>query len=70
MYVCLCKGVSHRTIRRCIDEGARSIDEVGRRCGAGTSCGACRPDIGGMLADASRACEDELKESAEQLAAK
>lgn len=55
MYVCLCKGVSTRTIRRCAEEGARTVEEIGRRCGAGTVCGSCKPDIAGLLADVTRA---------------
>lgn len=53
MYVCLCKGVSARTIRRHAEEGARCVEEIGRRCGAGTVCGTCRPDICGLLTDAT-----------------
>jgi bacterioferritin-associated ferredoxin len=75
MYVCLCKGVSNRTIRRSIDEGARSLDDVGRKCGAGTACGSCRMDIVGMLEDArdaraARACEAAGGGASEHLAAK
>jgi bacterioferritin-associated ferredoxin len=52
MYVCLCKGINNRTLRRVIVEGARSVDEVGRRCGAGTACGSCRSDIASLIVDA------------------
>jgi bacterioferritin-associated ferredoxin len=47
MYVCLCKGVSERTVKSCIREGARTLKQVGMACGAGTDCGACR----GVLRD-------------------
>ncbi|MDP2306995.1 MAG: (2Fe-2S)-binding protein [Pseudomonadota bacterium] len=60
MYVCLCKGVSNRTIRRCVDEGARSVEDVGRSCGAGTACGSCRLDIDGMLRDARSTSSAQL----------
>lgn len=71
MYVCLCKGVSNRTIRSCLDDGARSLEEVGRRCGAGTACGSCRLDIDGMLRDARAArAGNSCARSSEQLAAK
>ena len=49
MYVCLCKGVSDRVVRQCIREGARSLQQVGQECGAGTDCGACRGTIREML---------------------
>ena len=28
-----------------IDEGARSVEEIGQRCGAGTGCGACVEEL-------------------------
>ncbi len=66
MYVCLCKAVSNRTIRRCVSEGARTVDEVGRRCGAGTVCGTCRPDIEAIVEAETR----EARAGEDQLAAK
>ena len=41
MLICSCKAVSERTVRAAIADGASSIDDVGRRCGAGTQCGGC-----------------------------
>lgn len=66
MYVCLCKGVTDRTIRRHAEAGARTVDEIGRRCGAGTSCGSCKPDIARLLVEA----EEARAEAEAQLAAK
>ena len=43
MRVCHCHAVSDRTIRACVRAGATTVDAVGRACGAGTSCGGCRP---------------------------
>ena len=37
-------------IRECVDRGARSVEEVGRACGAGTACGGCRPTIRALVA--------------------
>lgn len=45
MIVCLCHGVNDRTIRACVEDGADTVREVGRRCGAGTDCGSCRRTI-------------------------
>jgi bacterioferritin-associated ferredoxin len=42
MVVCVCKGVSDGVVRRLIDEGAGSLDELCARTGAGTDCGSCR----------------------------
>jgi bacterioferritin-associated ferredoxin len=53
--VCLCRGVSDRTIAKVIADGARTADEVGQVCGAGTSCGSCLPTVERMC---RRACEE------------
>lgn len=47
--VCLCRGVSERKVRRAIDAGAATIDEVGESCGAGTVCFGCHPTIDELL---------------------
>lgn len=52
MLLCLCHGVSEREVERVIAEGADSVEAVGGRCGAGTSCGACL----GEIADKVAAC--------------
>ncbi|MGB8714165.1 MAG: bacterioferritin-associated ferredoxin [Onishia taeanensis] len=41
MYVCLCKGVSDRTIRNAVSDGARSWREVRERTECATQCGKC-----------------------------
>jgi bacterioferritin-associated ferredoxin len=45
MIVCLCANVSERELVETITAGASTVKEVGRRCGAGTGCGACKPLI-------------------------
>lgn len=45
MIVCLCANVSERELVETITAGATTVKEVGRRCGAGTGCGACKPLI-------------------------
>jgi assimilatory nitrate reductase catalytic subunit len=47
--VCHCQVVSDRVIRREVESGARTVDEIGARCGAGTRCGSCRPTISVLL---------------------
>jgi bacterioferritin-associated ferredoxin len=49
MIVCHCFRVSDREIRQCAQEGARTVCEVGRECGAGAGCGGCRPAIAQIL---------------------
>jgi bacterioferritin-associated ferredoxin len=45
MVVCLCANVTERELAAVIDGGATTVKEIGRRCGAGAGCGACRPLI-------------------------
>ena len=49
--VCLCVGVSERKVHRAIGNGAASIDDVGRACGAGSRCGGCHETLDALLAE-------------------
>ena len=49
MYICLCRVVTRTTIEGAITAGARTIEEVGQRCGAGTDCGKCQRTISRLL---------------------
>jgi bacterioferritin-associated ferredoxin len=49
LIVCHCEVVTDRSIRAAIDDGAVSLDEIGRHCAAGTNCGGCRPSIAALL---------------------
>lgn len=49
--VCLCHGVNERRIRREIEHGARTIEEIAERCDAGSCCLSCHPTIDGLLAE-------------------
>jgi assimilatory nitrate reductase catalytic subunit len=49
--VCLCHGVGERRVRREIDRGACSIEEIADRCRAGSCCFGCHPTIEGLLAE-------------------
>jgi bacterioferritin-associated ferredoxin len=51
MIVCVCRGVSDRTVRAVIASGARTRDEVKKACGAGTSCGKCQAMLSEFLDD-------------------
>jgi len=51
MYVCSCAGVSDRAVKAAVDDGARSIEDLGERCGAGAECGGCLPALADLLAD-------------------
>lgn len=50
MFVCVCKAVSDRQIRRDIrDEGVTSLRELARLRGVGTCCGKCVPQARRLL---------------------
>jgi len=49
MLVCHCHAVNDQTIRRCVSAGARSGNDVREACGAGGSCGSCRPVIDRLI---------------------
>jgi len=57
MFVCLCHVTTDSEVRRVIDRGATTVDDVGEMTGAGTGCGACRGQIHDMLEAAGRGCE-------------
>jgi bacterioferritin-associated ferredoxin len=40
--VCVCANVNEQQLDTVIAGGARSVNAVGRRCGAGAGCGDCR----------------------------
>lgn len=41
MYACICHAVSDTTLDDVIAAGARTEEEVGEACAAGTGCGGC-----------------------------
>lgn len=49
MYVCICHAVTDRRIDDEIAAGARTAEEIGERCRAGTGCGTCRQRIKKLL---------------------
>jgi bacterioferritin-associated ferredoxin len=49
MFVCSCKAVTDRTVRAAIASGATCIEEIAERCGAGSRCGGCWPELERLL---------------------
>ena len=56
MIVCVCAGTSERTVRAVIADGATTLKQVERRCGAGSGSGACRP----LIRECLRACRAHM----------
>ncbi len=57
MFVCICAAVTDTQVRSCIARGARTVDEVGEGCRAGTGCGSCHDHIDVLLTAAYTASE-------------
>jgi bacterioferritin-associated ferredoxin len=49
--VCQCHGVSERRVRREIEHGATTVDELAARCGAGACCYGCHPVLDELLSE-------------------
>jgi bacterioferritin-associated ferredoxin len=60
--VCICHPTSDRDVDAVIDDGARTVQDIGRRCGAGTVCGACVEELRDRLLakGCSRDCSNDL----------
>ncbi len=56
MFACICFGVTENEVKAEIALGARTEEEIGERCGAGTGCGTCLDRVRTLLrtADADR----------------
>src|SRR3954454_13391000 len=55
MIVCECTGTTDATIRAIARDGATTVSEVVRRCGAGGCCQSCRPLISRILRATAKA---------------
>ncbi len=45
MIVCSCRTVTDRTVGAAIASGARGVEDLAERCGAGSRCGGCWPEL-------------------------
>ncbi len=57
MYVCICHAVTTTEVEAEIAAGARTEDEIGERCLAGTGCGSCVARICALLRTADSHCD-------------
>ncbi|MBC7658801.1 MAG: (2Fe-2S)-binding protein [Chitinophagaceae bacterium] len=49
MYICLCHGVNKKVVEKLQETGCCTVRQVQKECQAGSSCGACLPDIKKLL---------------------
>lgn len=52
MYVCLCKGVTEKEIRREVESGADTFDDVQLRLDVALCCGQCRESAEEIIREA------------------
>jgi bacterioferritin-associated ferredoxin len=50
MFACICYAVTDEELDATVEEGARTPEQVGDACGAGTGCGSCLDRICARLA--------------------
>ena len=62
MYVCVCKAVSDKTVKRAIADGACSVRELRDRLGVASGCGRCVPEIRTLLAESGTATGPKLSD--------
>ncbi len=53
MYVCICKAVTDRQIRRAAATGVDNLYELRERLGVGAGCGTCASDAQDILNDSA-----------------
>ena len=41
MYICICNGITERSVRQAAADGVRSLSELTRRTGCAGTCGSC-----------------------------
>jgi bacterioferritin-associated ferredoxin len=58
VYVCICSAVTRDDFERAVAAGARCIDSIGERCGAGTGCGTCHERLAALLSSSANALSE------------
>lgn len=67
MIVCHCRATSDREIRRAVRNGAVSLHEVSRACGAASGCGGCAEAVHEIIASELGAFEPRAVDPAREL---
>ncbi len=52
--ICFCRNVTYGKIVEAVKNGAKTIDEVGAKTSAGTTCGACKTRILNIIKEVSK----------------
>jgi bacterioferritin-associated ferredoxin len=54
MIVCLCFGVNNRAIEQLKEQGCDTLRQIQNHCQAGSSCGACIPELKKTLQESGK----------------
>jgi bacterioferritin-associated ferredoxin len=52
--ICTCQDVDYNTIKKAIEDGAKSVDDIMEATGAGTVCGGCISEIEEILQEVKK----------------
>jgi len=55
--ICYCQDISFKVIRRALNEGAKTVEELIEITDAGIACGTCIEDLEQILMEHNRAIE-------------
>ncbi|MEP9392246.1 MULTISPECIES: (2Fe-2S)-binding protein [Gordonia] len=51
MFVCICRAVTEDEVHEHCSQGARTVDAISDRCGAGEGCGTCLERLSEILSE-------------------
>lgn len=52
--ICPCQDIDYNTIKKAIEDGADTVDDIMEATGAGTICGACIDEIEEVLEEVKK----------------
>lgn len=52
--ICTCQDVDYNTIKKAIEDGAKTVDDIMETTGAGTVCGGCISEIEEILQEVKK----------------
>ncbi len=52
--ICTCQDVDYNTIKKAIEDGSKTVDDIMEATGAGTVCGGCISEIEEILQEVKK----------------
>jgi bacterioferritin-associated ferredoxin len=56
VFACICRAVTDERVCAAIDQGATTVEAVGRATRAGTGCGTCREHLADLIGERRQQC--------------